>query len=188
MILKRSFIPSAALLAAFFYLSGMVVFPLVPKAFALYWEDEEEGNDPKEIRTRPSHFSLFDWVGDLDKAAKEKHYREMDDQDKGPEVNNGARTMEIISSGVVGMAIGLVLANRVTTNPDDYTTNYFIGGAIGFGVGIGIGALIMPRDYEVDRMARLDYLKYRQAWLQDPVKLQVAKSFRPTPLSLSFKF
>jgi hypothetical protein len=64
----------------------------------------------------------------------------------------------------------------------------FIGGAIGLGVGILAGALIMPSDYNVDQRAQIDYLKQRQALLQDPVQLQISQAFHPTDLGITFKF
>lgn len=159
-----------------------------PKAQALYWEDEFDGNDPKETKTRPSHFFLFDWVDDINRDSKKSEYKEMDNRDKGPATNSGARTLLIVTSGVVGLVGGLFIANGLTENEADTTSNMFIGGAIGMGAGIAIGALIMPKDYEVDQVARIDFMKYRQALLQDPVKLDVQKAFRQPDLTISLKF
>jgi hypothetical protein len=184
---KHKFLRSVTLFSFLFYVGSMTITPLVPKAHALFFEDDNGDNDPRDVKTRPDHFSLFDWVGDLDKDAKNKHYREMDDHDHGPAVNNDARTLEVITCGVVGLAAGLFIADRCTTNQNDYTTNLFIGGALGFGGGIAIGALIMPADYQVDQITQSN-LKFRQAWNQDPVKLQVAKAFQPTEINLSLKF
>jgi hypothetical protein len=161
----------------------------IPKAHALYWEDEgDEDNNPNEVKRRPDHFSLFDWMGDLDKDAKKKEYQEMDNRDRGPAVNNEARSMVIISSGVVGLAAGIFMAYELTPTNTDLSSNMFIGGAVGLGVGFGVGALIMPGDYEVDQRAQTDFLKQRQAWLEDPLRLEIAKSFHPTQVSFSLKF
>jgi hypothetical protein len=46
----------------------------------------------------------------------------------------------------------------------------------------------MPADYNVDQRAQTDFLKQRQAWLQDPIQLQVAQAFHPTDLGLALKF
>ena len=185
---RLSFVKTTSLLTAFFYLSGMVVFPLVPKAHALFWEDDNDDNDPKDIKTRPSHFLLLDWVDDLNKDSKKSHYKDMDNHDKGPSVNNEARTLVIVASGVVGLGTGLFLANRFSQDSSTLTSDMFIGGALGLGAGILIGALIMPRDYDVDRQAKIDFMKNREATLQDPVRLQVAQAFHPTPLAVSFTF
>ena len=183
---KLSFLKTTALFTAFFYLMGMSVFPLVPKAHALYWEDDTDSNDPNEVKTRPNHFMLFDWVDDANKDSKKSEYRSMDNRDKGPAVNNGAKSLLVVASGLVGLGLGLFISNRLSDS-SNMTANMFIGGAVGLGAGILAGALIMPGDYEKNPRAQLD-LKFRQAFLDDPVRLQVAKAFHPAPLSASFSF
>ncbi len=64
----------------------------------------------------------------------------------------------------------------------------FIGGALGLCAGIVAGTLIMPHDYEVDQRAQTEFLRSNQAWLQDPVRLQLAQSFRPTQTAFTLKF
>ena len=185
---RLSFIKTTACLTALIYLSGMAVFPLVPKAHALYWEDDTDSNDPKDIKTRPTRFLLLDWVEDVNKDAKKNEYKEMDNHDKGPSVNNDARTLVIVASGIVGLSAGIFLANRFSQNSDSQTSDMFIGGAIGLGVGILAGALIMPKDYDVAQRANIDFMKDRQALLQDPVRLQISQAFHPTEMAVSFKF
>ncbi len=188
MISKLSFLKTTFIFLALICFSGLTAYPLIPKAHALFWEDDTDSNDPKEVIRRPDHFGLFDWVDDIGKTEKEKHYRDMDNPDSGPGVNSGARTLEVVTSGIVGFTAGLFIANRVTTDQTQMTTNLFIGGSIGLGVGIVVGALIMPRDYEVDQHVRIEYLKERQAWLQDPVRLDLQKAFRPTDFAFSLSF
>jgi hypothetical protein len=189
MTLKLSFIKTTALFTGVFYLTGMLVFPLVPKAHALYWEDDTDGNDPNQVKTRPNHFSLFDWVGDAQKDAQKNDFRKIDNHDKGPGVNGGAKTGVLILSGIVGLGAGLVAAYEFTgSNDPNLTANMFIGGALGLCAGVAVGALIMPRSYEVDQRAQMDFMKQRQAWLQDPTRLQVQKAFHPTVAVVSFKF
>ena len=184
---RPSFFKTTVLLSAFLFLAGMVLPPLVPKAHALYWEDDQdEGNDPNQTKSRPDHFSLFDWVGDLDKDSKKKHYQELDNHDKGASVNNGDKAGVVILSGVVGAGAGIFIANRVS-DPNDLTASMFIGGAIGLGVGIAFGVAMMPHDYEV-KNAQSDYLKQQQAWLEDPLQMQVRKAFHPSILNVAFKF
>ena len=186
---KASYMKKVFILLLAFQLAGFACPVLIPKAHALFWEDSgDENNDPKETKTRPDHFSLFDWVGDIANDAKKDEYRDKDNRDKGPSTNSGARTLVIISSGIVGLGAGLFVANRCTADQGDMTTNMFIGGALGLGAGVAIGALVMPRDYNVAQQSRIDFLKQRQAWLQDPIKLKVAQSFRPaqTVFTLSF--
>ncbi len=183
------FLKKTALITALFYLSGMVVFPLVPKAHALYWEDDSNDNDPNEIKSRPSHFSLFDWVGDAQKDAQKSDFRKIDNHDKGPGVNGGAKAGVVILSGIVGLGAGLFAAYEFTgSNSPNLSSNMFIGGALGLCAGVAVGALIMPRSYEVDQRAQMDFLKQREAWLQDPIRLQVQKAFHPTMAVASFKF
>ncbi len=185
---RLSFLKTTALFTALIYVSGMVITPLVPKAQALFWEDDTDSNDPKEVKSRPSHFFLFDWVDDLNKDAKKSHYKDLDNHDKGPSVNNDARTLVIVASGIVGLGLGIFIANRLSQNSDTASSDMFIGGALGLGSGVLIGALIMPQDYDVDRQAKINFMKDRQAWLQDPVRLQISRTFHPVPLAVSFKF
>lgn len=170
-------------------LAGITCPAFIPKAHALYWEDEgDDNNNPDETKRRPDHFSLFDWVGGLQHDAKRNDYRAKDNHDNGPGVNGGARTQVILASAVVGLAAGLFLSSEFTTNSNDLSTNMFIGGALGLGAGIGVGALIMPGDYNVDQQAKADFLKERQAWSQDPTRMRIAQSFRPAPVAFSFQF
>ncbi len=161
----------------------------IPKAHALYWEDEgDDDNSPDEVKHRPDHFSLFDWTGDLDKDAKKKQYQQMDNHDRGPEVNNGARSLELVASGIVGLGAGLLLSYEFSGPNDNLSSNMFIGGAVGLGVGIGIGALIMPGDYNVDQVTQTEFLKQKEAWLQDPIRLQIARAMPPPQASFSLRF
>jgi hypothetical protein len=188
MILKASFVKTTAALTLLLYMSGMVVAPLVPKAHALFWEDETDSNDPKEVKQRPSHFFLLDWVDDLNKDSTKNRYKELDNHDKGPGVNAEARTMVVVASGIVGLGAGIFIANRFSADGSDVSSNMFIGGALGLVSGIAIGALIMPRNYEVDRRAQIDYMKQRQAWMADPLRLEVQKAFHASDVTVSFKF
>jgi len=188
MIFKSPFLKKTILLALAIQVVGLTPL-LAPRAHALYWEDDgDEGNNPNEVKQRPDHFGVFDWVDDLNKDSKKKSYQDMDNHDKGPEVNNGARALVLITSGVVGLGAGLFLSYEFSGPNDNVTSNMFIGGAIGLGAGIAVGALIMPRDYEVDQRAQNDFLKQRQAWLQDPINLQVRQAFHPSQVSFSLKF
>lgn len=187
MTLNPKFLKRSCLFLLIFQLAGLTPF-FAPKAQALYWEDDTESNDPKEIKTRPSHFFLLDWIDDVNKDAKKSEYKQMDNHDRGPAVNNDARTLVIVASGIVGLGAGLFLANRMSTNSDTLTSDMFIGGALGLGVGILAGALIMPKDYDVAQRAQIDSMKYRQAWAQDPLKLQIAQAFTPPQAAFSLKF
>ena len=186
MFSKYSFLKRSILFLLVFQLAGLAPF-FVPKAHALYWEDDTDSNDPKEVKTRPSHFLLFDWVDDANKDSKKNEYKNMDNQDKGPSVNNGARSLVIIASGVVGLGLGLFISNRLSDS-SNVTSNMFIGGAIGLGVGILAGALIMPNDYNVDQRTQMEYLKQRQALLQDPLQLQISQAFHPSQMAFSLRF
>lgn len=189
MIFKRSFFKNTLALLCAFMVSGLFVPSLVPKAHALFWEDDNGQNDPYEVKKRPDHFDLFDWVGDLNRDAKVKEYRQMDNHDRGPSVNNDARSLEIITSGVVGLGLGLLAANEFTAAGDtSYTSNMFIGGALGLCAGIVIGSMIMPHDYEVDQRTQTEFLRSNQAWLLNPVRLQLSQDFRPTQTAFTLKF
>jgi len=188
MISKNSFFKSTALWAALFYLSGMTVPALVPPAHALFWEDDSPSNDPNEIKQRPDHFSLFDWIGDAQNDAKKRDYRKLDVHDKGPGVNGSARAGVIILSGTVGTGLGLLAAYEFTPTNQSLTSPFIIDGALGLCAGVLVGVLIMPKDYDVDPTVYNQYLQYRQASLEEPVKLQVQKAFHPTVTAFSLKF
>lgn len=185
---KRSFLKKIFLILLALQLANLTpVF--APKAHALFWEDEgDDDNNPNEVKRRPDHFNMFDWVDDLDRDSKKKTYEEMDNHDKGPGVNGGAQALVLITSGIVGLGAGLFLSYEFSGPNDNVTSNMFIGGALGLGAGLGIGALIIPHDYNVNPIAQNDYLKARQAWLQDPIQMQVASAFHPSQVSVRFQF
>jgi hypothetical protein len=185
---KNPFLVKTAAIFLALQVSGFTVPLLIPKAHALYWEDETDSNDPKEVKRRPDHFLLFDWVGDAEKDMKKAEYRDKDNRDKGPGVNAGSKALVVIASGLVGLGLGLVVANYATTDGGDLNSNLFIGGAIGLCAGVAVGALVIPGDYEKNQRAQIDFMKDRQAWMQDPIRLQVAQAFQPSPVSFQFKF
>lgn len=171
-----------------FQLAGLSFLAAPPKAHALFWEDDFDGNDPAESKKRPKSFFLTDWIEDLNKDAKTKGYQDKDNRDKGPEVNSEARALVIIASGVVGLGAGLLVANRLSGDGGDVGADMFIGGALGLVAGVGIGALIMPKNYDVDPHAKADFLKYRQAWNEDPIRIHVAQAFHQPQASFLFQF
>jgi len=188
MTLWNSFLKITVLFTCPFYLSGMVLYPLIPKANALFWEDDSADNDPNEIKQRPDHFSLFDWIGDAQKDAQRRDYRKLDIHDKGPGVNGAARAGVIILTGTVGIGVGLLAAYEFSPTNTDLTSAYIVDGALGLCAGVIVGVLIMPADYDVDPTVRNDYFKQRQAFAEDPIRLQVQKAFHPTVTAFSLKF
>lgn len=188
MTFKASFIKTTVLLSAFFYLAGMTIPSLVPPAHALFWEDDSPDNDPNEIKQRPNHFSLFDWIGDAQHDAKKGDYRRYDIHDRGPGVNGSARAGILILSGIVGAGLGLFAAYEFTPTNQDLTAPFIIDGTLGLCGGVVVGVLIMPKDYDVDPTVYNQYQKYRQAAMQDPIRLQVQKAFHPTVTALSLAF
>ena len=177
---RTSFIKTVAFLAAALYLAGMTVPSFVPKAQALFWEDDYEGNTPKDRVKRPGGFFLFNWIGKLGRKSRERQYGKIEDRDTGAPVNNGRRTTLVLASGLVGLGAGLGIATIATKDDNALTSNLFIGGALGFGGGILIASALMPRDYQVDPVAQTDFLKYRQAWLQDDSVRTVRLAFHPS--------
>ncbi len=188
MTFKASFIKTTVLLSALFYLAGMTVYPLIPQAHALYWEDDSPDNNPSEIKQRPDHFSLFDWIGDAQHDAQKGDYRRMDVHDKGPGVNGSARAGVLILSGIVGAGLGLFAAYEFTPTNQDLTAPLIIDGTLGLCAGVVVGVLIMPKDYDVDPTVYNQYLQYRQAAAQEPIRLQVQKAFHPTVTAFSLTF
>jgi hypothetical protein len=185
---KKPFLVKVVLFSLLLQGSGLMVPLFIPKAHALYWEDETDSNDPKEVKRRPDHFLLFDWLGNAEKDMKKAEYRDKDNRDKGPGVNSGSKAMVVIASALVGLGLGLVVGNFATEDQGDLTSNLFIGGALGLCAGVAVGALIIPADYETNRRAQIDFMKQRQAWMQDPIRLQIAQAFQPSQVSLQFKF
>jgi len=159
-----------------------------PRAQALYWEDDYDGNDPKDVKKRPDNFFLFQWIDDLGKDAKKNEYEEKDNRDKGPGVNNDARTILILASGIVGLGLGMIIAERLTSSGGDKGSAMFVGGSLGLVAGVGIGALITPNNYEVDPYAASEFLKGRQARLDDATQKRLAESFHPTQVALRLQF
>ncbi len=188
MTFKTSFIKSTALFTGLLYLSGMVIYPLVPKAHALFWEDDSPTNDPSEIKRRPDHFSLFDWVGDAQKDAQKRDYRNLDHPDKGTGVNSAPRTGVVILTGIVGASAGVFAAYEFGPLNTDLTASFVIDGALGLCAGVVVGVLIMPKDYDVDPSVRNDYFKQKQAFAEEPIRLQVQGAFHPTVTAFSLKF
>jgi hypothetical protein len=185
---KPSFLKTTVFLTCLLYLAGMTIPSLVPKAHALYWEDDSTDNDPNEIKQRPDHFSLFDWIGDAEKDAKQRDYRKLDVHDKGPGVNGSARAGVIILSGIVGTGVGLLAGYELTSAGTDLTAPLIIDGTLGLCAGVLVGVLIMPKDYDVDPTVYNQYQKDRQAFLEEPVRMQVQKAFHPTVTAFSLKF
>jgi hypothetical protein len=188
MTFKTSFLKTTVFFTCLLYLPGMVICPLVPKAHALFWEDDSPDNDPNEIKPRPDHFSLFDWIGDAQKDAKRRDYQKMDHPDKGPGVNGSARTGVIILTGVVGAGVGVLAAYEFGPLNTDLTASFIVDGAIGLCAGVAVGVLITPKDYDVDPTVRNDYFKERQAFAEDSIQQQVQKAFHPTVTAFSLKF
>jgi len=168
-------------------LAGMTPLLTTP-AQALYWEDDVDGNDPKDVKKRPDDFFLFKWIDDLTQDAKKNEYREKDNRDKGPGVNNDARTILILASGLVGLGLGMIVAERFTSTGGDKGSAMFVGGSLGLVAGVGIGALIMPNNYEVDPYAASEFLKDRQARLDDTTQKMLDASFHPTQVALQLQF
>ena len=164
-----------------------------PKAQALWWEDDSSLSDPKEKVNRPTGFFLSDWINGLDKESKEAQYKDLENQDHGPSVNNGQKAVVIVASGIVGLGAGLATAYALTNAT---TQDMFIGGALGLCGGICVGALIMPRDYEVQetqgplptRVASFHDIRFQQAFAQDPARVKTQKAFQPTYSVVSLKF
>jgi len=184
---KLSFLKRAFLLFLALQLAGMTPLLSVP-AHALYWEDDYGGNDPKDVKKRPDDFFLFKWIDDLEHDAKKNEYKDKDNRDKGPGVNDDARTILILASGLVGLGLGLLIADRTVSAGGDKGSAMFIGGSLGLVAGVGIGALIMPANYEVDPFAASEFLKDRQARLDDPVQKRLVESFHPQQVALQFQF
>jgi hypothetical protein len=174
---RPSLLKTAALLAAVLYVAGMTVPVLVPRAHALYWEDDYEGNHPKERRRRPGGFFLFNWIGGLVKKSNQRQYGKIEDRDTGAAVNKGRRATLVVTCGLVGLGSGLLIGKAATNNPNDETSNMFVGGALGFGAGVLIASALMPPDYQVDPVAQSERT-FRQAWAQDPTHTLVRSAFR----------
>jgi hypothetical protein len=168
------------------YIGSLVIPFAVKPAYALYWEDQFPGNNPKDIKRRPQGFFLFNWIGSLLHMEREHKYRSLGNEDNGPMVNTGSQTLIIIVSGIVGMVAGIITGYSVAPNVDRQTPDMFIGGSLGLGAGIGIGELIIPRDYQVDPLSvhMSSYLKTNEADL--PFK--TLSTFQPSSGLFCYRF
>lgn len=176
---RPSLLKTVALVAAVIYVAGMTVPAFVPTAHALYWEDDYEGNHPKERKRRPSGFFLFNWIGNLVHKSNQREYSRLEDRDNGGPVNGGRRTFLVVTTGLVGLGAGILIGKAVTDNEYDETANMFIGGAVGLGAGVLLASALMPRDYQVDPVSRSEW-RFRQAWAQDDSHRLVRSAFAPS--------
>lgn len=159
------------------------LFKSVSPAFATYWEDSFEGNDPEEqVRPKEGGFFLFRWIGSLFGDPKKKEIRKLEERDRGSGVNSGRRTLLIVTSGLVGLGAGLLATEAVVGDPDG--ADRFVGGALGFALGVGFGALIMPKDYNVDPIARAQGPAFARDWRREVNTLPPA--FLSARVSVSF--
>jgi hypothetical protein len=85
------------------------------------------------------------------------------------------------------MGIGAAIASSTTNNEENRSRNNFIGAALGLCGGLGIGALLMPQDYQVDPQA-LGEMKYRLALNADPHRTDVLAAFHGAPARISLTF
>jgi len=155
----------------------------VPQAHALYFEDDVDSNPPEDRVERPKGgFFLFKWIHSLTHSSTRREAAALENRDKGPGVNGGRKAVVLVTSGIVGMAIGLGISSSIK-NPGNRARSNFIGGSLGLCGGFGIGALIMPGDYQVDPQALGEY-HYRVALLDDPAQSKTQAAFRrTTPLA-----
>lgn len=161
--------------------------PLVAPAGAAYWEDEFEGNAPEDRRRGPEEgFFLFRWIGSIFGDADEREIKSLEDRDRGPTVNSGRRTFLVVTSGLVGLGVGLLAAETLVEDADG--GDRFVGGAVGFAAGVGIGAWIMPKDYSVDPVAALEGRRFARAWIEDPQHRVVRDAFHGAPVRVHFRF
>jgi hypothetical protein len=182
-----STIKIAALIAALAYFAGMAVPVFVPQAQALYWEDDYEGNDPKERMRRPGGFFLFNWIDGLVSKSRRNQYGKLENRDTGSSVNGGRKTVLIVACGLVGLGTGVIIGSS-TSSDENRTSNVFLGGALGLGAGVLLAAAIMPRDYQVDPVALSEQGAYRQAWLQDETLRMVRSAFAPSTELVKARF
>jgi hypothetical protein len=179
---------AAAFLILVLFTAQWFVPAFVPPARALYWEDDTDFNAPKDRKTRPEGgFFLFKWIRSLKGQSSKRQAQGLEQNDKGPGVNGKKKAVVMITSGLVGLGVGVAIASSTTENRENRSRNNFIGASIGLVGGLAVGALIMPSDYQVDPTA-LGELKYRMALVDDPALRAMKNAFHASAVRATLTF
>lgn len=179
---------TGACLAALLFVAQMTIPSFVPKAHALYWEDNSEFNAPQDRVERPrGGFFLFNWIGSITHSAKKHRAAELENRDKGPGVNSGKKALLLVTSAVVGIGVGLLITSTTTDNPDHQARNNFLGATFGLCGGLAVGSFIMPSDYQVDS-ANLPNARFRDQFAKDPAMQPIRSAFRRPMFCLASRF
>ena len=175
-------------LALIFFTAQMFVPAFVTPARALYWEDDTDFNAPQDRLERPrGGFFLFKWIKSIKKAGIKHRAANLENHDKGPNVNGKKKAMILVTSGIVGLGIGLAISSTTTKNAAHRTRNNFLGAAFGLVGGMIIGSFIIPKDYQVDSSCLPD-AKYRLALASDPALQSVRDAFHDPALQIVLNF
>jgi hypothetical protein len=175
-------------LAVLLFTAQMFIPAFVPSAHALYWEDDTDFNAPQDRLERPSGgFFLFNWFRSIKKHDQRKRAKGLENRDKGPGVNGGKKALLMVTSGVVGVGVGLLISSVTTDNPDNRSRNNFMGAAFGLCGGLLVGSLITPSDYQVDS-ASLPNQRFRTTFHSDPKLQPIRAAFHSTPVKVALQF
>lgn len=170
------------------FTAQMFVPAFVTPAQAMYWEDDTDFNAPQDRVQRPNGgFFLFNWFRKSQQSGQKRRAKELENRDKGPSVNGKKKALLLVTSGLVGMGIGLLISSATTNNEDHRGRNNFMGAVFGFCGGLAVGSFIIPDDYQVDS-ASLPNNRFRVAFASDPKLQPIRGSFCKAPLHVALNF
>jgi hypothetical protein len=160
----------------------------VPPAHALYWEDDSDFNAPQDRKERPTGgFFLFNWFRSIKHSSQRHRAAGLENHDKGPGVNGKKKALLLVTSGIVGTGVGLLISSTTTHNNDYRARNNFVGGALGLCGGFAIGSFIIPGDYQVDS-ASLPNNRFHNMFVSDPKLEPIRVAFHSTPIHIKLTF
>jgi len=175
-------------LAVLLFAAQTFVPVFVTPAHALYWEDDTDFNAPQDRVERPrGGFFLFNWFRSIKSHGQKNKAKALENRDKGPGVNGKKKTLLLVTSGLVGTGIGLLISSTTTNDPNHRGRNNFLGATFGLCGGLAIGSFIIPGDYQVDS-ASLPNNRFRLAFATDPTLQPVVDAFHATPVHVALKF
>ena len=160
----------------------------ISPAQAMYWEDDSDFNAPQDRLERPQGgFFLFRWFHSSKTQSQKRRAAALDNRDKGPGVNGKKKALLLVTSALVGVGIGLLIASETTNNEDHRGRNNFLGATFGLCGGLAVGTFIIPSDYQVDS-ASLPNNRFHVAFASDPKLQPIRVASRQARVHIALNF